>query len=138
MNYRVWTKILGIVVMCSGWLISSNLHAATGSSEGYSIEDLRMNTTADLVDVCTIEAGHSDYTAALAFCYGFMDGVAHYDIAITNLDGIGDIVCIPENVTRKEAVATFIDYITVNPQYGAEPPIDGLLRALVAEWPCAE
>lgn len=138
MNYRVWTKILGVVVICSGWLISSGLHAANGSSEGYSIEDLRMNTTADLVDVCTIEAVHADYTAALAFCYGFMDGVAHYDNAIANLDVIEDIVCIPANVTRKQAVAVFIAYIEANPQYGAEPPIDGLVRALVAEWACAE
>ena len=138
MNYRVWTKILGIVVICSGWLISSSLHAATGSSEGYSIEDLRMNTTADLVDVCTIEAGHADYTAALAFCYGFVDGVAHYDHAIAKLAVIEDIVCTPANVTRKQAVAVFIEYIAANPQYGAEPPIDGLVRALVAEWPCTE
>lgn len=137
MNYRVWIKVLGIFVLSSGWLVSSNLHAA-GSSEGYSIEDLRLHTTADLVDVCTIETGHADYTAAVAFCYGFMDGVAHYDNAIANLDVIDDIVCIPTTVTRTEAVASFIEYIKANPQYGAEPPIDGLFRALVAEWPCAE
>ena len=138
MNYRVWINVLGIVILSSGWLVSSNLHAAVGSSEGYSIEDLRLHTTSDLVDVCTIETGHADYTAALAFCYGFMDGVAHYDNAIASLDVIDDIVCIPANVTRTEAVATFIEYIKANPQYGAEPPIDGLFRALVAEWPCAE
>jgi hypothetical protein len=138
MNYRVWIKVLGIVVLSSGWLVSPGLHAATGSSEGYSIEDFTLSTTADLVDVCTIETGHADYTAALAFCYGFMEGVTHYDIAITNLDVIEDIVCIPANVTRTQGVATFIEYMNANPQYGAEPPIDGMFRALVAKWPCED
>ena len=67
-----------------------------------------------------------------------MEGATHYDIAITNLDVTKDIVCIPANVTRTEAVTSFIEYMKANPQYGAEPPIDGMFRALVAEWPCAK
>jgi len=138
MNYRVWIKVLGIVVLSSGLLVSSNLHAATSTSDGYSIEDFKLRTTADLVDVCTLEMGHADYTAALAFCYGFMEGVTHYDNAITKLEEVEDLVCVPDNVTRTQSVAMFIEYTKANPQYGAEPPIDGLFRALVAKWPCAQ
>jgi hypothetical protein len=34
-------------------------------------------------------------------------------------------------------VAVFIRYIEANPQYGSEPPVDGIFRALVDKWPCA-
>ena len=48
------------------------------------------------------------------------------------------IVCTPDDVTRTQAVAVFVQYQGANPQYAAEPAIDGIFRALIAKWPCAE
>lgn len=138
MKYMSWMGIIGITVLSTGWLASGNLHADTRTSEGYSLEDFRLRTAADLVDVCTLETGHSDHAIALAFCYGFFEGGTHYDDAISGSEWYEDIVCNPPEVTRTQAVNVFVQYLEANPQYGSEPPIDAIFRALVAKWPCAE
>ena len=138
MTYKIWMRILGIVVLSTGWLASPSLHADTKTSSGYSIEDFKLGTTGELVDVCSIETGHPDHAVAISFCYGFFEGATHYDNAIAQAEWYRDIVCIPPNVTRKQAVATFIDSINANPQHQSDAPIDAIFRALVAKWPCAE
>ena len=138
MNNRALINLLSVIVLSSGWLISSNLHAANQTNSGYTIEDLRLGATTDLVDVCAVESTHTDFTTALAFCYGFVEGATHYHRAISGLDDLDNILCIPPDVTRTQAVAVFIEYSRANPQYGTEAPIDGMFRALVDKWPCAE
>ena len=135
MKYRGWTGILG-VILTSGLLTSANLQAESGN--GYSLEDLRLNTSSDLVDVCTIGTGHEHHGVAMAFCYGFFEGAAHYDDALAGPEWHRDILCEPPEVTRAQAVAVFIRYIEANPQYGPEAPVDGIFRALVDKWPCTE
>jgi hypothetical protein len=49
-----------------------------------------------------------------------------------------DILCSPEGVTRTQAATVFVQYLKDNPQYGIEPPIDAIFRALIAKWPCSE
>ena len=68
----------------------------------------------------------------------FFEGASHYDDALAGSGLHNDIVCAPDTVTRKQATAVFIQYIKDNPQYGREPPIDAIFRALIAKWPCAE
>ena len=135
MKYRGWIGILGFI-LTSGLLASANLQAKSG--DGYSLEDTRLNTASDLVDVCTIGTGHDHYDVAMAFCYGFFEGAARYDDALAGPEWHGDILCEPPEVTRAQAVAVFIQYIEANPQYGSAPPVDGIFRALVDRWPCAE
>jgi hypothetical protein len=135
MRYRNRLGTLGFALLSTGWLLSTNLHAA---SDGYSIEDFRLGTGGDLVRVCTVDAGHEHREIAKAFCYGFFEGATHYDDAISGSEWYQDIVCAPDDATREQAVTVFIEYINVNPQHGSEPPIDAIFRALVDEWPCAE
>jgi len=135
MKYSGWTGILGFI-LTSGLLTSAHLQAESGN--GYSLEDLRLNTSSELVDVCTIGTGHDDHAVALAFCYGFFEGAAHYDDALAGPEWHRDILCEPPEVTRAQAVAVFVQYIEANPQYGAEGPVDGIFRALVDKWPCTE
>jgi hypothetical protein len=136
MKYRYWMGILGMVLSTAGGLAPMTLQAATTSSDGYSIEDFRLSSAGDLVDVCTLETGHRDHEVAKAFCYGFFEGAANYDDAISNLEWYNDIVCMPADATRAQAVAVYIDYIKANPQYESETPVDSIFRALVAKWPC--
>ena len=135
MRYKGWMGILGVVVLSAGWLVSGSVHAQ--ASDGYSLDDFKLRTANDLVDVCTIEPGHRDYETAVAFCYGFFEGAAHYDDVVA-ASSRAEIVCIPPQVTRTQAVAVFIAHNKANPQYGSEAPIDAIFRALIAKWPCAE
>jgi hypothetical protein len=138
MKSRACVRVLSIVLLSAGWLFAGNLSAANTGSDGYSIEDFRLHTAQDLVDVCTLSTGHEHYDAAIAFCYGFFEGATHYDDAIATSMWYSDIVCTPPDVTREQAVAVFIEYMETNSEYASGPPIDGIFRGLIAKWPCAE
>ena len=129
MNYKT---CLGSLMLSAAALLAANAHA-----DDYSIEDFRLHTADDLVDVCTIDESHSDHPVATAFCYGFFEGAAHYDDAIDDTTAYVDIVCSPDGTTRSEAVTVFIEYIRANPQYGSEGPVDAAFRALSDKWPCS-
>ena len=138
MKNKAYMRVLGIVLMSIGGLSAGNLYAADTGSEGYSIEDFRLHTAQDLIDVCTLSTGHEHYDAAIAFCYGFFEGATHYDDAIATSQWYSDLVCNPPEVTRQQAVAAFITYMEANPEYASEPPIDAIFRGLIAKWPCAD
>lgn len=136
MNIKGWTGIVGVAVLTAGWLVSGQLWAQTKLSDGYTLEDFRLRTAADLVDVCTLEQSHLDHMAARAFCYGFFEGGTHYDDAMSNSPTHKKIVCDPPGTTRRETVEVFVSYVRTNPQYASETPIDTIFRALIAKWPC--
>jgi hypothetical protein len=138
MKNKARMGVLGIILLGAGWLSAGNLYAADTGSDGYSIEDFKLHTAQDLVDVCTLSTGHEHYDAAIAFCYGFFEGATHYDDAIADSEWYSDLVCNPPEVTRQQAVAVFIEYMDANPEYASEPPIDAIFRGLIAKWPCAE
>ena len=131
MNYRNWIG----AAMVALWTISP---IALGAGDGYTLEDLELDSSSDLVDLCTIDDGHEHYDAALAFCYGFFEGAIHYDDVLSRTPQHVDIVCSPPGTTRSQAVEVFVTYMQANRQYGTDAPIDGIFRALVDKWPCAE
>ena len=135
MQFKSWIGIPGFVLTL-GLLFSASLQAAPG--DGYSIEDLGLSTASELVDVCTVDAGHDDHGTAMGFCYGFFEGAANYDDSLDGPKWHRGILCEPPEVTRGQAVTVFIQYITANPQYGAELPVDAIFRALVDKWPCTK
>ena len=138
MKNKVCMSFLRIVLLSAGWLFAGNLYADSAGSDGYSIENFRLGTAQDLVTVCTLSPDHEHYDAAIAFCYGFFEGATHYNNAIATSQWYSDIVCIPPEVTRQQAVAVFIEYMDANPEYASESALDGIFRGLIAEWPCAE
>jgi hypothetical protein len=138
MNIKGWIGIVGVAVLTAGWLVSGQLRAETVLSDGYTLEDFNLRTAADLVRVCTIRQSHPDHEAAMGFCYGFFEGGSHYDDAISVSPTHKEIVCDPPGTTRTEAVEVFVAYVSANPQYASETPIDTIFRALVAKWPCEE
>lgn len=138
MKYRRWIGVLSIVLGGVAWTATGILHAASNAGDGYTIEDLELDSAGDLVDVCTITDGHLDHDTALAFCYGFFEGAFHYDDAISGSKNYVDLVCSPAGTTRHQAVDEFLIYMEANPHYATEKPIDAVFRALVAKWPCTD
>ena len=138
MNIKGWTGIVGIAVLTAGWLVSGQLQAATAASDGYTLEDFRLRTASNLVDVCTLKEGHPHYQTARGFCYGFFEGAANYHDTISASPSYRKIACAPAETTRTDAVEVFIAYIHSNPQYASEKPIDAIFRALATKWPCEE
>lgn len=128
-----WIGILSMALWGAGWLAPVSLFAET-----YSLEDVKLKTAGELVDTCTVDAGHEHYVAALAFCYGFFEGAIRYAEAISGPDFNRQLVCAPAGTTRSQAVAVFVSYMKENPQYVSEAPVDAIYRALMPKWPCPE
>ena len=135
MTGRRWIGILSMALWGTGWMAAANLHAET---DGFSLEDFKLGSAGDLVDVCTLEPAHQHYTTALAFCYGFFEGAIHYNEAISGSDHHVELVCEPPGTTRLQGVEVFVSYMEANPQYHDEASIDAIFRALMARWPCPE
>lgn len=138
MNDGHWIYSPGNVMRSAALLCLLIPGVAFAAGDGYSLEDLALDSASDLVDVCTIEPGHEHYASALAFCYGFFEGAIHYDEAISKAPGHVDLVCSPAGTTRSQAVGVVVTYLQANPQHGEEAPIDAIFRALVDKWPCPE
>lgn len=130
-----WIGVLSMALWGAGLMAPGSLYADT---DGYTIEDFKLHSAGDLVDVCTLEPGHEHFTAAIAFCYGFFEGAIHYHEALSGTKYHADLVCDPAETTRLEAVEVYVDYMEANTQYSDEAPIDAIFRALMAKWPCTE
>ena len=130
-----WVGVLSIVLWGTGWMAPGNLHAA---SDGYTLDDITLQSAGDLVDVCTLEPTHEHHTAAVAFCYGFFEGAIRYAEAISGSELQSKLVCEPPETTRRQAVEVFVSYMNENPQYEDEATIDAIFRALMTRWPCPE
>ncbi len=137
MNIRQWFGFVAATVLVAGALVSGQALGQTKTPSGYSLEDFQLRTTQDLFDICNLDPGVSDYVTAKSFCYGFIEGAAHYDEALEDGTKIA-IVCAPETATREQAVEAFTMYVRANPQYLKEKPIDTVFRAIIAKWPCAK
>ena len=130
-------KWIGLLAIALGSVLSL-APVNPAAAEGYTIEDIKLKSAADLLNVCTILPDHEHYGSALAFCYGFFEGAIRYHQAIAGPEPDKKLVCAPEGTTRKQAVDVFVSYLKANPQYASESSIDAIFRALMERWPCAK
>lgn len=131
MAYWKWIGILSIVLWSAGWIAPGNLYA-----DSFTLDDVKLKSAGELVDICTVDPGHEHYTAALAFCYGFFEGTIRYAEAISNAKDHRELVCPPAGTTRHQAVDVFVGFMKANSQYLNEGPVDAIYRALMPKWPC--
>jgi len=121
------------LALALGLLVS---RADAAVTDGYTYSDFQLNTAADLLDICTLDAAHPDYPAAHSFCLGYFAGGQHYHRAVTRGPDFPPIACPEPGVTRDEAIDVFVAYMRANPQHLKEPPMEAVFRAVSAKWPC--
>jgi hypothetical protein len=130
-------KTVGALVLAlTLGLMASRAEAA--GTDGYALSDFQLNTAADLIDICTLDAAHPDYPAAHSFCLGYFAGGQDYHRAVTRGPDFPPIACPEPGVTRDQAVDVFVVYMRANPQYLQEPPMEAVFRAATAKWPCTK
>lgn len=96
-----------------------------------------VETTGDLVELCSVSADDPKYAAAMGFCLGYLDAAMDYHAALTEGPGYRPIVCPEASMTREELKAVFIEWSKRNPQHMTdERPVTGVMRAVVEQWPC--
>jgi len=106
-------------------------------AEAVTRDDFLMQTTQDLVDVCSVKPGEPLYEAAVGFCHGYGVGAFHYYQANVAASPQDSFVCLPEPTPpRADIVQWFLAWTRDNPRYLNERPVDGFFRFLEATWPC--
>jgi hypothetical protein len=111
--------------------------AAACAQAAFTPEEFRLDRAQELVNVCTVSTSHPNYEEAYGFCVGYFTGAMHYHRALAKGPDRKVIVCPEHTVTRAEIISVFIAWAEENPQYLNEDPIEAVMRAAVAKWPCA-
>ncbi len=101
-------------------------------------EAFYLKTGQDLVTLCSVDKDHPLYDKATAFCYGYVTGAMNFYGAIAKSPKVPKIICSEKQIPRAEMVQVFLKWAESNPQHLGEPPIDGLVRAAMDQWPCPE
>lgn len=122
-----------------GAAITGALIASGGASGAVTEQNFHLNTSADLVALCSPHEGETNGVAAIHFCHGYLTGLYQYNEAVGRVfRGINH--CPPEayKPTRNEGVSILLDWAKRHPEQLSQSPIDGVLLALKEKWPCPE
>jgi hypothetical protein len=99
-------------------------------------EDFTVRTTRNLVNLCAVSPDDPRAKEAIQMCHGYILGALDFHMAETAGERGGRMVCLPDKVTRDEAVAAFVQWAKAHPQYMNERPVDTEFRYLSEKWPC--
>ena len=100
-------------------------------------EDLRLMTTQDLVDLCTVSADDPRAKEAIQMCEGYLLGAYHFYLATNSGKNDMRLVCMPNPTpSRNEVAAMFVEWAKANSQYMKEAPVDSEFRFMSTRWPC--
>ena len=122
------------------WLAGAALFAALlpGTGRAAVTEDtFKLQTTADLVELCSDPPSDPMGTAALNFCHGFAVGVFRVLEEEASAERIHRMFCVATpGPSRTQALADFVQWAKGNPDVMKERPADGLVAYLVKTFPC--
>jgi hypothetical protein len=123
------------------WLTGVALCAAilpTAAGAAVTEATFALNTTSDLVDLCTAAPSDPMGTAALNFCHGFAVGVYRVLEEENAARRTGRMFCIPDTVrpSRNEAIADFVQWAKASPDAMSQRPADGISSYLNTKYPC--
>jgi hypothetical protein len=100
------------------------------------ISNFTLETTRDLVALCSAPPDDPLYAEALQFCYGYLAGMAQLHRALVRADDIKPVACPRYEVTREALARVFLDRARAHPGAMNELPAESVMRAAVAAWPC--
>jgi hypothetical protein len=122
------------------WLASAVVCAVLlpGSSRAAVTEDtFKLQTTGDLVALCSDVPPDPMSTAALNFCHGFALGVFRVLDEEAAAQPSHRMFCASKpGPSRTQAIADFVEWAKANPNVMPQQPADGLVAYLVKTFPC--
>jgi len=83
-----------------------------------SEKDFEVQTTKNIVNLCTVSPDDPLYHQAINFCHLYLVGAYHYYEAVSSGPKGIRFVCPPDPMpTRNDAIDAFIQWVKVHPQY---------------------
>ena len=102
-----------------------------------SEKDFEVQTTENIVNLCTVSADDPLYRQAINFCHGYLVGAYHYYQAVSSGPKGIRFVCPPDPMpSRNDTIDAFILWVKAHPQYWGETPVETEFRFLMEKWPC--
>jgi len=123
------------------WTIAATLAAVLGSRSAIAVqdEDLDLDTTEDLYQVCSVQPGAAEYVPASFACRAFIEGAVQYHDAVSDRKNLKRLICYPKTATVADGRSAFVAWAKRNAGNGSlmdEVPVIGLVRALAEKYPC--
>ena len=108
-----------------------------GFAGAASEKDYEVQTTENLINLCTAAPDDPLYHQAVNFCHGFLVGAyRYYEAAGSGPAGL-KLVCLPDpHPSRNDAFDMFVEWVKANPQYLKEKAVETEFRFLMEKWPC--
>ena len=100
-------------------------------------KDFEIQTTENIINLCTAAPEDPLYHQAINFCHGFLVGAYRYYEAAGSGPGGLKLVCLPDpRPSRNETIDMFIEWAKAHPQHMKETPVETEFRFLMEKWPC--
>ncbi len=108
-----------------------------GLAGAASEKDFEVQTTENVINLCTAAPDDPLYHQAVNFCHGFLVGAyRYYEAAGSGPAGL-KLVCLPDPPpSRNDMIDMFIEWAKAHPQYLKENPVETEFRFLMEKWPC--
>jgi len=108
-----------------------------GLAGAASEKDFEVQTTEDIINLCTAAPDDPLYDQAINFCHGFLVGAYRYYEAAGSGPGGLKLVCMPDPPpSRNNAFAMFVEWAKAHPQYLKEKAVETEFRFLMRKWTC--
>ena len=121
------------------WIILALLSVflIPGGSGAVDKDDFVLDTTADLIETCTVPKGDPLEEEAVHFCIGYLLGAYHYHVLATSGPDGKRLVCPPDPPPcRTKVVSMFVDWVKNHPEYLNEESFETWFRLLMETFPC--
>jgi hypothetical protein len=113
------------------------LLSAPRTALAVATDDFKVESTGDLVALCSVEEGSDNAVAAIHFCHGFASGAFRYYQSMADASPSAKYVCTPSPApTRNQVIADYVGWARANPQVMSDPAVDSLFRYLGTKYPC--
>jgi hypothetical protein len=123
------------------WLAAAALCAALLPASGRAAvteDTFKLQTTGDLVELCSAAPSDPMGTAALNFCHGFALGVFRVLDEEASAQRMHRMFCAPTpGPSRTQAIAAFVQWANANPSVMTQRPANGVLTYLEQTFPCS-
>ena len=124
-------KLIRYVIALAALMVSAQSLAG-------ALQDHKVITTEDLVELCSVSTDDPLYHAAMGFCLGYIDAALDYHAALTAGANNAPITCPDPSVSRQDVVVVVMEWSKNNAQHlKGETPVTGVMRAVSEKWPCS-
>jgi hypothetical protein len=102
-------------------------------------KNFRIDTTKDLVALCSVDASDPNAVAAIHMCHGYVMGLVHFHILIGRaLEG--SVFCIDDaqRPSRDAAITKLVAWSRNHPEHDSKEAANGVVQWAADTYPCSE